>query len=474
MWDKPLKLCFVKRVVFEIVRSWAGQLNEQTKQICFFTLVFFWEFTPLVDLWWTKQHFSSSFEEGCLPFASCVIGLVCCIVLDCLKSLVDGKCIAFPMAEAGKCNCDIRTCLSLNGDLVGQVVLNRHDWGVAAPAWPEVRAIRRHCVYREHQTCVGWIWKWCWSAHRKKKSALHTRWCCKDVENSDFLWFQSTHVPTCDFLYKSERGGLALESCSRTGAVEAFNANSITLQIFRVGVVIFDWSIPGIVGSFRFKSNPQKFQRLNQTLDARVFGSGGPHMGYGQGQMGRMQQPMPYPPQVRTCSFNLQMDGWSHSLAILVFERLFMKDAFHLPLTAGHFSERNQSLPGSARLCFFPRPWFEVSFSSHCLWSKFGVRIAALHWQMLQRLLRDRTGVEVTSCLCLYVCFPSAALSQFLCCRRGQQASSSSFMLWHTLVRSFKLLYTTVYDCAPQSSQTNWDQWPEWVQSHCRPFGTIK
>lgn len=25
--------------------------------------------------------------------------------------------------------------------------------------------------------------------------------------------------------------------------------------------------------------------------------TGGPHMGYGQGQMGRMQQPMQYPPQ---------------------------------------------------------------------------------------------------------------------------------------------------------------------------------
>lgn len=48
MWDKPLKPCVVKRVVFEIVRSWAGQLNEQRKQIYFLPV---WEFTSLVDLW---------------------------------------------------------------------------------------------------------------------------------------------------------------------------------------------------------------------------------------------------------------------------------------------------------------------------------------------------------------------------------------------------------------------------------------
>lgn len=417
MWDKPLKPCFVKRVVFEIVRPWAGQLNEQTKQICKFTLV---GFTSLVDLWWTKQHLASFLEEGCLPFASCVIGLVCCIVLDCLKLLVDGKCIAFPMAEADKCNCDICTCLRVNGDLVGEVVLNRHDWGVAAPAWPEVRAIRL-IVFIESIKHVSVEFETGAEAHTEKKSALHTRWCCKDVENSDFLWFQSTHVSARDFLYKSEKGGLALESCSRTGAVEAFNANCITLQIFRVGVVIFNWSIPCIVGCFGFKSNPQKFQWQNAWLDARVFGSGGPHMGYGQGQMGRMQQPMPYPPQVRTYSFNLQMGGWSHWLAILVFERLFMKDVFHLPLP---FLRKKSITAWECQTLLLSKALVRSFVSSHCLWSKFGVRIAALHWQMLQKFLRNRTEVEVTSCLCLYVCFPSAALSQFLCCRRGQQASS--------------------------------------------------
>ena len=36
---------------------------------------------------------------------------------------------------------------------------------------------------------------------------------------------------------------------------------------------------------------------IKQSMSFLCASTGGPHMGYGQGQMGRMQQPMQYPPQ---------------------------------------------------------------------------------------------------------------------------------------------------------------------------------
>ena len=44
-----------------------------------------------------------------------------------------------------------------------------------------------------------------------------------------------------------------------------------------------------------------KFQiedEMKQSMSFLYVSTGGPHMGYGQGQMGRMQQPMQYPQAV--------------------------------------------------------------------------------------------------------------------------------------------------------------------------------